>query len=426
MTSENISQAEQGLAALSLGQIDQAQLFFDQALQVDDDDMVYSLAEELAGRGFLDQAQKIYQHLLTKYPEEDQLKTALAEIAIEDDQTELAQEYLANINPNSSSYVPALMIKADLYQAEGLVESAQHCLQQAEQLAPKETVVQFALAEFYYTTAQYRLAINYYRSLLLAGERYLNGIDLASRIALAYAAIGNYDNAIGYLEQIKPELMSLDTKFQLALLYYQSHRDDEAIKLFEEILIEDSQYSSVYPYLGQAYEQAGEIEKAYQNYQLGLAADQTNVQLYRQAGKVAQQLGDFDAAEADFQAALAIDDQESANYLLLANFKMAQGEYQAVIDLIEQAQDKELVDPNFYWILALAYQKLDNYKQAQTYWDQALEAKLNRPEFLLDLASWYHEQGQLNQERLTLEHYLEQAPDDYEVQDRLSGLLLDD
>ena len=124
------------------------------------------------------------------------------------------------------------------------------------------------------------------------------------------------EGAIGYLEQIKPELMTLDTRFQLAILYQETHRENEAIRLFNDILDVDPKYTSVYPLLGQAYTQIHQIEDAYRTYQAGLAQDETNVALYRLAGQAAEKLGDTAASQRSVNAInVATSDPSTASPL---------------------------------------------------------------------------------------------------------------
>lgn len=416
------SYAEQMLDALERGQLDTAQQFFDQSLRQDSDELVYSLAEELYALGFLDESRRAYQQLLAKYPEEDELRTALADIAIEDGDIDDAQNYLAQIQPDSDSYLRALLVKADIYQSEGLNEAAEHSLLQAEKLAPDEDIIQFALAEFYFANQAYQKAISRYRALLLKGKREMSRVDLVARIGVAYAQIGQYDHAIGYLEQIKPELMTLDTRFQLAILYQETHRENEAIRLFNDILDVDPKYTSVYPLLGQAYTQVHQLEDAYRTYQAGLAQDETNVLLYRLAGQAAEKLGDTAAAKAYYLKGLAVDESDVATLIALTDLLFAQQRYDDVIARLTAAMQEDVVDPQFYWSLARAYQAIGETEKAAENWETAAPLFQDNSAFLRDLVDWYHEQGQPEAEIKALKQYLFLAPDDMDMQMRLEDL----
>lgn len=416
------SYAEQMLDALERGQLEPAQKFFDQSLRQDSDELIYSLAEELYALGFLEESRRAYQQLLAKYPDEDELRTALADIAIEDGDIDDAQNYLAQIQPDSDSYLRALLVKADIYQSEGLNEASEHSLLQVEKLAPDEDIIQFALAEFYFANQAYQKAISRYRALLLKGKRDMSRVDLVARIGVAYAQIGQYDHAIGYLEQIKPELMTLDTRFQLAILYQETHRENEAIRLFNDILDVDPKYTSVYPLLGQAYTQIHQLEDAYRTYQAGLAQDETNVALYRLAGQAAEKLGDTAAAEAYYLKGLAVDGSDVATLIALTDLWLAQQRYDDVIARLTTAMAEDVLDPQFYWSLARAYQAIGETDKAAENWATAAPLFQDNSAFLHDLIDWYHEQGQPEEEITALKQYLFLAPDDLDMQMRLEDL----
>ncbi|GMA69150.1 hypothetical protein GCM10025879_03960 [Leuconostoc litchii] len=411
--------AQQMLDALSSGQLEDAKKLFAQSLRKDNDDLIYSLAEELYALGFLNQSRRAYKKLLEKYPEEDELRTALADIAIEDGEIDEAQDYLAQISSNSSSYIKALLVKADLYQSEGLSESAENSLLKAEKIAPDEEVIQFALAEYYYSNQNYAKAVPRYRALLMTGHREISRVDIVARIGMAYAQIGNYENAMGYLEQIKPERMTLDTRFQLAILYQENERIDEAIKLFNEILDIDSKYTSIYPLLGQAYEQQQKFEDAYRVYQEGLAQDETNELLYRLAGLVADKLDDLDQAKNYYKQALALDNADVTTIIALSDLLLKQYEYEADIQLLEKYIQDNIIDPMFYWHLARANYQIEAISQANKYWMLALPFFEENVSFLQDIIDWYHEQGQRENEINMMNHYLQIAPDDVDMQMKL-------
>ena len=117
-------------------------------------------------------------------------------------------------------------------------------------------VIQFALAEYYFASADYKQAIPYYRTLLESDERYFSGVDIASRIGVAYALVGDVKRALGYLEQIEETSMTPDVRFQLAMIYATDEEThDKAIDTFERALQKiDPDYSTLYEPLGELYE----------------------------------------------------------------------------------------------------------------------------------------------------------------------------
>lgn len=415
--------AQQMLDALSAGQLEKAQQLFVKSLRQDSDDLVYSLAEELYALGFLNQSRRAYKKLLNKYPDEDEIRTALADIAIEDGNIDEAQDYLAQIMPDSTSYLQSLLVKADIYQSEGLNESAEHSLLQAEKIAGHEDIIQFALAEFYYANQAYQNAIPRYRELLLRGQREISRVDIVARIGVAYAQVGNYENAVGYLEQIKPETMSVDTRFQLGVLYQENARQEDAIKVFNDILEIDPKYTSIYPLLGQAYESQQDIESAYRTYQVGLSEDETNTRLYRLAGSAAEQIGDIDAAKAYYQQALVVDDEDVTTIILLSSLLLSERQFEEDINLLTQYIANDVIDPQFYWDLARANGAIGNEEETEKNWLTAEPYFQENTQFLSDIIAWYHEQGNQELEIKTMQQYLFLEPDDADMQMRLEDLL---
>ncbi len=59
-------------------------------------------------------------------------------------------------------------------------------------------------------------------------------------------------------------------KHALALEYMKLHREEEAIRWFEELLAHDPDYTGSYYHLGKALEKAGNTEKALAVYQKGI------------------------------------------------------------------------------------------------------------------------------------------------------------
>ena len=117
-----MTNSEQMLTALEDNNLEQAQTYFQQALVADEPDTLYSLAEELYAMGFLEQATTIYQQLLAQFPEEDQIRTTLADIAVSNGQYDDALNLLADITPESNAYAESLLTAADVYQTMGLPE----------------------------------------------------------------------------------------------------------------------------------------------------------------------------------------------------------------------------------------------------------------------------------------------------------------
>lgn len=410
--------AERMLDELSSGQLEEAKKSFASALRYDDDDTIYSLAEELYGLGFSSQAKRAYQKLLDKYPDEDQLRTALADIAIDEDKTDEAITYLAEIQPESTAYLEALLVMADLYQTEALNEAAEAKLQEAYALAPDEPIIQFALAELYFAMGQYNAAIPYYRDLLQAGERRFSGLDIASRIGVAYALVGNFQNALGYLQQIKDADMTPDVRFQLGMTYaVNPDTANQAITTLEELQELDPAYAGLYEPLGQLYEDTNDLAQALITYQAGIAVDAFNTPLYIRAGKIAQQQGEVTEAATIYQDGLANNPEDLALTIAYSDFLVATDDHVANINLLNDflADEDAEADPQLYWNLAQSYTALEDFEMATNYWNAALPFFLDNVNFLKPAYYFFREEGETALAKEALYNYTQLAPNDFEM-----------
>ncbi len=410
--------AERMLDELSGGQLEDAKKSFASSLRYDDDDTVYSLAEELYGLGFSSQAKRAYQKLLEKYPDEDQLRTALADIAIDEDKTDEAIAYLAEISPESNAYIESLLVLADLYQSEGLNEAAEAKLREAYDLAPEESIIKFALAEFYFATGQYNTAIPFYRELLQAGERRFSGLDIASRIGVAYALVGNFKNALGYLEQIKTTDLTPDVRFQLGMTYAADPETaDKAIDALEELQEIDPSYVGLYEPLGQLYEDTNDQEQALITYQAGIAVDAFNTTLYQRAAAVAQIQGEDEEADRIYREALENNPEDLTLTIGYSNLLVAMGDHVGNINLLNAflGEDDSETDPQLYWNLAQSYTALEDFEMATKYWNAALPFFLDNINFLKPAYYYFREEGETALAEEALFNYTQLAPNDYEM-----------
>ncbi|AEJ22947.1 hypothetical protein WKK_00355 [Weissella koreensis KACC 15510] len=413
------SYAEKMLDELDGGQLEAAKKSFALSLRHDDDETIHSLAEELYALGFSTNAKRAYQKLLDKYPDEDVLRTELAEISISEDQSDEALAYLIPIQSDSEAYLEALLVYADLYQSEGLLEAAENKLTEAYQLAPDELVIQFALAEFLFELGRYSEAIPFYRNLIVQGETQISGIDLVSRIGVAYAMLGDQNRALGYLEQIKDANLTPEVRFQLGMLYANDEETrDQGIEAFEKLIEIDPSYAGVYVPLGQLYEQKQMPKDALGIYEAGLAVDQFNEAGYLNATRVAIQLNENDQAEQLYQKGLKnLPDSQN----LISNYSQMlvdTEQYMEQINFLNQyvsADDEFELDPKEYWNLAQSYTELERYEMADQYWQAAVPFFNENSIFLKEAIYYFREAG--NHEMLSdlLNKYVQLNPEDFEM-----------
>ncbi|MHC9536363.1 tetratricopeptide repeat protein [Dellaglioa sp. BT-FLS60] len=402
---------------LDEGQIDEAMKEFAKALRKDNDATLFSLAEELYSLGFLAQSKRTYERLLEKYPEEDTLRTFLADIAISEGKSDEALNYLSEIDEDSDAYLQSLMVAADLYQTQGMFEVSENKLLTAYKLAPDEEVIQFALGELYFNTKQFSQAIGFYLELIKAGQTELSQVNLVQRLGVSYANSGQFERAMAYLEQIHLENMDSDTKLQMGLTYLQLNDQQKAIDILYDLKEEDPSYTSLYPILGQALTSENRLNDALLVYQEGLAVDEVNDTLYEQAAVVALKLDDEKQAEKYLNKAIAVNPDNTGILLQLSNLLVKQERDDEDIKLLEDIKSDGDVDPQIFWNLAISYERLEDYEKAEENYLEAYPYFTNQPDFLRSVIFVFRENGRQEELQDAIKHYLALVPDDQEIID---------
>lgn len=397
------------------GHLKVAYQLLDKAMATDDDETLFNLAGELAALGLTDKAGAIYRLLLKRYPDEDQLKTSLAELAIDDGQNDEALQYLSQVSPQSPTYVQSLLVAADLYQTEGEFEVCESKLLAAYQLAPDEPAVLFACAEYYYLVGNFERAIPFYFALIKTGTTSFSNVDLAGRLAMCYAQRGRYEQALGYFQQVAPVAMTSDLRFQTGLTQLHLKHYAQAEDTLKQIIDDDPQYTSAYQQLANVYQEEHKLDLAFKTLQEGIGMDEYNEQLYVQAGQLAEQLGDQDQA-ADYLAhAHQLDPENITVALAYSHFLLQNGQYQQNLQLLRPLADDDDVDPQVEWNIGRSYVGLDQLKKAGPYFQAAAPLLNDDSQFLRDYAQWARATGDLTTLKSILRQYLQLEPTDTEM-----------
>lgn len=419
-----MSFSEQTLDLLTAGQYEEAKKKFAWALRKDDDEMVHSLAEELAALGFTNMAKRAYEKLLERYPDEDELRVDLAELAVNAGDDDQALDYLAQIPPTSPAYLQSLLAAADLYQTQGLFEVAEQKLLEALRLAPDEQVIQFALAELYFDIKQYHKAVAYYLGLIKQGVTHFAQVNLVQRLGVSYAEAGKFDQALGYLEQIHEEDLDADARFQLAFTQLQLKHYDDARKNFEKLRELNPDYATLYPYLADIYVHQGNPRQALATLQEGIGVDEYNPQLYERASRLAEQLGDIQLARQYLQTIVDQDPDNVTGVRLLSDLLVRQGDAAANQELLTDYLKEGSPDAHLLWNLGRAEAAQDDYVAALQHYDAARPELMSDAAFVRDAAFFYRNAGcrEAAQECVAAALQFEQDdPDMLQLQDELLG-----
>lgn len=414
------SYSEKMLQALHEENLAQAQLMLQEAIRKDDDDTLADLGEELLSLGFLEEAKAVFEHLLTIFPDADGLNIPLAEIAIENNLIDDAFVYLEKVDKDSDSYVQSLLVTADLYQVLGIPEVSEAKLKEAQKILPEEPLILFALGELYFVNGQFREAAEMYQTLLDNQVTEISSISMSERLGTSFSMLGEFEEAIPFLEEAVKEEQTDDRLFQLAFTYLQLHENQKVIALLQQLRVLNPHYQSLYFSLGEALQEEEQLEEAREVLAEGIKENPFQVDLYQLASENAYRLHDSAQAELLLKQALELGEKTDETRLTLSNLYLNEQRYDEVIETVNQMEEQG--HPYGEWNLAHAYNELEEFDLAKVHFEQAYQELAHEPEFLKEYAVFLREEGQVAKAKELLQHYLQHEPGDNEAQSLLDDI----
>ena len=401
--------SEKMLSAIEAQDLVQAEQWFEKALLEDSDSILLDLAEYLESIGFFLQAKRIYNKLAPLYP---QVNLNLAAIASEDGDLEEAFGYLEEIRSNDPWYVNALLIKADLYQMEGLPDVAREKLVEASQLSD-DPIITFGMAEIDFELGNFTQAIKEYASLDNRTIYEQTGISTYQRIGVSYASLGKFEAAIEFLQKAIELEYDESAVFELAVILYDQEDYQKANLYFKQLdtLSPDFEgYEYIYALSLHADHQA---EAALFIAQQGLNKNPFDSQLALLASQVSYELHDTEKAESYLLDAWDNADDLEELALRLTNLYLEQERYEDILALEDQDWDNVLTR----WNIARSYQALENIEKARELYGELHRDLRDNPEFLEEYIYLLRECGELERAKQEAQHYLSLVPDDSVMQE---------
>lgn len=417
-----MSYSEKLLDAIERQDFSQEKTLLQKALDKDEPEILASLAENLVGLGFTDLAKEIYRSLIARFPKEDLFKIYLAEILLNDGQDDDGLTLLYNISSDSSAYLDSLLVQADYYQTNGLLETAYKKLLAAEKIAPDEDVVKFGLAELDYLSGHYEQALSRYQDLLKRHKTF-SEVNLNDRLFQTLAKLGRYEEAGEVIAKNGNDILDIDSKYQAALVMLTLHKDDQAIKYLNEVIDQSPDYVNAYRLLTTAYEHKNDNEQELRSAQLGIAYNELDPVLYKKGAQAAVRLNDLDTAKNLLQKGIKKLPENFDLRLQLSNLYVRENDNEANIALFAKVDDEDL-EPQVHWNLALSYQNLDQSAKAKSEFLLAYPEFKNNSAFLKQMLLFFNtEPNSRNIVKELLEAYLKLEPEDTEMQEMYDELL---
>ena len=409
-----MNNSQQMLHALEEQDLAKAEHYFAEALENDPSDLLYELATYLEGIGFYPQAKEIYLKIVEDFPE---LHLNLATIASEDGQIEEAFAYLEEIQADSDWYVSALLLKADLYQLEGLTDVAREKLLEALTYSEDPLLI-FGLAELDSELENYQEAIQGYAQLDNRSIYEQTGISTYQRIGFAYAQLGKFETATEFLEKaLELEYDDL-TAFELASLYFDQEEYQKAVLYFKQIDTISPDFEGYEYGYSQALHKEHQVQEALRIAKQGLEKNPFETRLLLVASQFSYEL--HDASGAENYLLTAKEDAEDTEEILLrlATIYLEQERYEDILDLQSDEPENLLTK----WMIARSYQEMDDLDTAYELYQELAGDLKDNPEFLEHYIYLLRELGYFEEAKVNAQAYLKLVPDDVQMQELFERL----
>ena len=404
-----MNNSQQMLQALEEQDLAKVEHYFAKALENDPSDLLYELATYLEGIGFYPQAKEIYLKIVEDFPE---VHLNLATIASEDGQVEEAFAYLEEIQPDSDWYVSSLLLKADLYQMEGLTDVAREKLLEALTYSEDPLLI-LGLAELDSELENYQEAIQGYAQLDNRTIYEQTGISTYQRIGFAYAQLGKFETATEFLEKaLELEYDDL-TAFELASLYFDQEEYQKAVLYFKQLDTISPDFEGYEYGYSQALHKEHQVAEALRIAKQGLEKNPFETRLLLAASQFSYEL--HDASGAENYLLTAKEDAEDTEEILLrlATIYLEQERYEDILDLQSEEPENLLTK----WMIARSYQEMDDLDTAYEHYQELAGDLKDNPEFLEHYIYLLCELGYFEEAKVKAQTYLKLVPDDVQMQE---------
>lgn len=409
-----MNNSQQILQALEEQDLTKADHYFVKALENDPSELLYELATYLEGIGFYPQAKEIYLKIVEDFPE---VHLNLTTIASEDGQIEEAFAYLEEIQADSDWYVSALLLKADLYQMEGLTDVAREKLLEALTYSEDPLLI-LGLAELDSELENYQEAIQGYAQLDNRTIYEQTGISTYQRIGFAYAQLGKFETATEFLEKaLELEYDDL-TAFELASLYFDQEEYQKAVLYFKQLDIISPDFEGYEYGYSQALHKEHQVQEALLIAKQGLEKNPFETRLLLAASQFSYEL--HDASGAENYLLTAKEDAEDTEEILLrlATIYLEQERYEDILDLQSEEPENLLTK----WMIARSYQEMDDLDTAYEHYQELAGDLKDNPEFLEHYIYLLRELGYFEEAKVNAQAYLKLVPDDVQMQELFERL----
>ncbi|MGC8838446.1 MAG: tetratricopeptide repeat protein, partial [Anaerolineae bacterium] len=265
----------------------------------------------------------------------------------------------------------------DLYWKLGRVDDALREYQEAARYDPDDFTAWHAIGQILEERGQMDEAKAAYEKAVTAAEAYLKGnprdATVTYTLGLMYLLLGDTERAIALLQKAVALKPSADGHRSLGNAYSQAGEHEKALEEYQAALAMDPQNVASWTALGDTYATLGRTDEAIAAYRQALALKE-DADIHAYIALLLDKQGRTDEAEAEYRASLRVKDNALAHVGLAEIYERsgrteeAIAEYRAALPLV---QDPAMV-ANIHLTLARLYGQLGRTEEAMDAYRAAL------------------------------------------------------
>lgn len=224
------------------------------------------------------------------------------------------------------------------------------------ELRPDFAQAAIDMAASYEALGDYPQAIEVYRGILDDDE---NRADVLQRLVQLLIQQRRFKEALEYLNlAVKSGVGGQETMRKIGLVHLELEQFDDAIKVFSEMLAKDPAAHPIRLYLGMAYEEKGDLERAQAEFEKIPHGSPAFVEAVGHIAFILREKGKVGQAVELLRDAIAANPGQIELYLNLAALHEAAEKPEAGVALLLEAEKHFAREPRFHFRLGVLYDKL--------------------------------------------------------------------
>jgi tetratricopeptide (TPR) repeat protein len=398
---------------IAAGDSEKAIEYLDQGLELNEKNIALQLIKIQALNNLKknDNAIAVYKKLIDLYPKSNELKVGLAELYYrlgKMNEAELELRTVIKLNPSNTSFKTNLV--SFIYSVKG-ADLAKKELENLVANDAKDFDLKFALVNFYQDHNDKKLAETMLNDIVKQEADSINGIKAKGLLATTALAEGNKERSSALVE----EILKKDKNNEQALMLKSSmlldaNLIDDAITSLRIILRDSPNSSRALLLLARAYEQAGSVALADENYYKSFQASKFSSQSGIPYAQFLVKQKQVPRAEKILEDILSVRPDELKTLQLLAQLKLSQGDLAGAQKIADDIRKNGVGNNVSEQIMGVVFAAKKNYAESISSFQRAYNASPNDMQPIASLVKAYLLAGKAKEASVFLDNVLKANP----------------